>query len=62
MTTPVNAHATLTEGWWAVEVPSIDGLFTQARFLGDIPAPVVDAAHLLGVEITANDVCVLTTP
>lgn len=60
--TQITANATLSEGWWAVKVSSIDGLFTQAQFLGDIPAAVVDAAHLLGVEITTSDVCVKTVP
>jgi len=33
--------------WWAVEVPEIDGLFTQARRLDQVPAMVTDAASLL---------------
>ena len=43
----VTAHATRSEGWWAVEVPEIDGLFTQTRRLDQIPDMVRDAAELL---------------
>lgn len=43
----VTAHATRSEGWWAVEVPEVDGLFTQARRLDQIPDMVRDAAELL---------------
>lgn len=43
-------------GWWAVEVPSIPGLFTQARTMNAITDMVVDAAQTLGVEVSASDV------
>lgn len=48
------------DGWWAVEVPSIDGLHTQVRELDHVPATVVDAARLLGVDISESDVQVRT--
>lgn len=43
----VTAYATRSEGWWAIEVPQIDGLFTQARRLDQVPDMVRDAAELL---------------
>ncbi|GAB2707524.1 type II toxin-antitoxin system HicB family antitoxin [Arthrobacter bambusae] len=51
------------EGWWVVEVPEIDGLFTQARTLEEVPAMVLDAATLLSGR-PAHDfkVTVVTSP
>jgi predicted RNase H-like HicB family nuclease len=43
----VTAVATRTGGWWAVEVPELPGLFTQARRLDQVAAVVADAARLL---------------
>lgn len=43
----VTAIATRTDGWWAVRVPEIDGLFTQAKRLDQVPEMVADAADLL---------------
>ena len=37
-----------SEGWWAVEVPEIPGLFTQARRLDQVPQMVQDAGAMLG--------------
>lgn len=56
----VTAHATRTEGWWAVEVPDIDGLITQTRRLDQIDAAVRDAAELLGVDPDSLEVAVTT--
>ncbi|WP_312775585.1 type II toxin-antitoxin system HicB family antitoxin [Corynebacterium variabile] len=53
MTTQLTATATRTEGWWAVSVPEVDGLFTQARHLNEIPAMIRDALTLfpeLGID------------
>ncbi|WP_212741332.1 hypothetical protein [Bifidobacterium moukalabense] len=47
----VTAIAERCDGWWAVEVPEIPGLFTQARRLDQIDGMVGDAAGLLGLEI-----------
>ena len=47
----VTAVAERCDGWWAVEVPEIPGLFTQARRLDQIDGMVRDAAGLLGREI-----------
>lgn len=45
------ANAQRTDGWWAIEVPEIPGLFTQTRRLDQIDGMVRDAARLLGYEI-----------
>lgn len=36
-----------SEGWWAIEVPEIPGLYTQARKLSQVKMMVLDAATLL---------------
>lgn len=54
------AQATRTGEWWAVEVPTIPGLFTQAKRLDQIPELVEDAAGMLGVDVVASDVRVET--
>lgn len=53
MSEPMNVTATAERSgnWWAVEVPEIPGLFTQARRLDQIDGMVRDAAHMLGREI-----------
>ena len=43
----VTAHATRSQGWWVVEVPEVDGAFTQARRLDQVPAMVRDAVSML---------------
>ena len=43
----VTAHAVRSGDWWSVEVPEVDGLFTQAKRLDQIPAMVADAGELL---------------
>lgn len=43
----VTAHAVRSDDWWSVDVPEVDGLFTQAKRLDQIPAMVADAAELL---------------
>ncbi|NMM90893.1 hypothetical protein B2J88_42370 [Rhodococcus sp. SRB_17] len=43
----VTAKAARDDGWWVVEVPEVDGAFTQARRLDQIPAMVADAVSLL---------------
>lgn len=44
--TTYTAHATRCEGWWAVEVVEVPGLFTQAKRLDQIPEMVRDALEL----------------
>jgi predicted RNase H-like HicB family nuclease len=43
----VTAYVTRSDGWWAVEVPEVPGLFTQARTLDQVPAMVIDAVALM---------------
>lgn len=52
-TQPINVTAVCTrsDGWWAVEVPEIPGLFTQARRLDQVEAQVRDAAEMLDVQV-----------
>jgi hypothetical protein len=52
----VTAKATRNDGWWAVEVPEVVGLYTQARRLDQVAEMVVDAAALLGVELAPDEV------
>lgn len=47
----VTATATRSEDWWAIEVPEIPGLFTQAKRLEEVPELVRDAAALLGASV-----------
>lgn len=50
MTTTLTARSTRSTrsgGWWAVDVPEVQGLFAQARRLDLVPAAVLDAAALL---------------
>jgi predicted RNase H-like HicB family nuclease len=43
----VTAQAQRTGDWWAVEVPEVDGVFTQAKRLDQVPEMVADAVALL---------------
>ncbi|MGH3562484.1 MAG: hypothetical protein ACRDTN_11960 [Mycobacterium sp.] len=58
----VTAKATRSGQWWAVEVPEVEGAFTQARRLDQVPAMVADAVHLLTgvpvgeIEVEVGDV------
>ncbi|WP_137725660.1 type II toxin-antitoxin system HicB family antitoxin [Prescottella subtropica] len=53
----VTAHATRDGSWWVVEVPEVDGAFTQARRLDQISAMVADAVALLeGIPAADVDV------
>lgn len=54
----VTAKAERSGSWWAVEVPEIPGLFTQARRLDLVPSMVIEAASLLDVELEPDDVIV----
>lgn len=47
----VTALATRSDGWWAVEVSEIPGLFTQVRRLDQVEAMVKDAAATLGKKV-----------
>ncbi len=43
----VTARCRRQSGWWAVDVPEVDGASTQARRLDQVPAMVADAVSLL---------------
>jgi predicted RNase H-like HicB family nuclease len=43
----ITAHCVRGEGWWVVDVPEIQGLYTQGRDLEEVRAMVLDAASLL---------------
>ncbi|OHV03716.1 hypothetical protein [Mycobacterium talmoniae] len=51
----VTAQAVRAGKWWAVNVPEVQGAFTQARNLKEVPAMVADAVHLLE-DVPAEDV------
>lgn len=52
----VTAIAQRSEGWWAIEVPEIPGLFTQTRRLDQVDKMVRDAAKMLDYEIDETDI------
>ena len=56
MAKDVTARVTRSEGWWAISVEEIPGLFTQACRLDQVANMVRDAASLLGVEVGAVEV------
>ena len=47
----VHAMVTRNNGWWAISVDEIPGLFSQARRLDQVDAMVRDAASMLGCEV-----------
>jgi predicted RNase H-like HicB family nuclease len=49
----VTANVERDGKWWAIRVPEIDGLFSQAKRLDKVEFMVKDAARLLGVEVEA---------
>lgn len=58
----VTATATRSGTWWAVEVPEVEGVFTQARRLEQVPAVVADAvATMLDVPAESVEVSVVAT-
>ena len=56
MAKDVTARVTRSEGWWAISVEEIPGLFTQARRLDQVADMVRDAASLLGVDVRTVEV------
>ena len=56
MAKDVTARVTRSEGWWAISVEEIPGLFTQARRLDQVADMVRDAASLLGVGVGTVEV------
>ena len=57
----VTAIARRSGDWWAVEVPEVDGAFTQAKRLDQVPEMVADAVSLLG-DVPADQVNVTVVP
>lgn len=57
----ITAKARRSEGWWAVEIPEVDGAFTQAKRLDQVSALAADAVAVLEgispdrVEVEAVD-------
>ncbi|MDR0283969.1 MAG: XRE family transcriptional regulator [Propionibacteriaceae bacterium] len=49
------------DGWWAVAVPEVEGLFTQARRLDQVADMVKDAASLL-LDQPESDFTVTVVP
>lgn len=47
MTSTLTARCARSDGWWAIDVPEVPGLFTQARRLDQVATAVLDAAALL---------------
>lgn len=47
----VEARVTRSDGWWAVSVPDVPGLFTQARRLDQVESLVREASELLGSPV-----------
>lgn len=43
----VTAVTTRSGDWWAVRVPEVDGVFTQAKRLDQVPEMVADAVALM---------------
>lgn len=56
MAKDVTARVTRSDGWWAVSVDEIPGLFTQARRLDQVADMVREAGSLLGVDVGAVEV------
>ena len=51
MAVKVTAVAERSGSWWAVRVPEVPGVFTQARRLDQVPSMAADAvAALLGLD------------
>lgn len=50
-TKDVTAICRRSDGWWAVEVPEIPGLFAQARRLDQVAGQVRGAADMLDAQV-----------
>ena len=59
----VTANATRTKGWWAVEVPEVEGAFTQTRRLDQVASMAAEVVSLLkDVDAESVDVDVVAMP
>ena len=57
----VTALVTREGDWWAVQVPEVDGVFTQSASLAEVPDQVRDAVGLM-LGIVGADVEVEVRP
>jgi len=59
----VTANATRTKGWWAVEVPEVEGAFTQTRRLDQVARMAAEVVSMLkDVDAESVDVDVVALP
>jgi len=59
----VTANATRTKGWWAVEVPEVEGAFTQTRRLDQVASMAAEVVSLLkDVDAESVNVDVVAMP
>lgn len=56
MAIDVTTRVTRSNGWWAISVPEIPGLFTQAKRLDQVERMVLDAASLLNKDVSHVEV------
>ena len=56
MAIDVTARVARSNGWWAISVPEIPGLFTQAKRLDQVERMVLDAASLLNKDVSHVEV------
>ena len=56
MAIDVTSRVTRSNGWWAISVPEIPGLFTQAKRLDQVERMVLDAASLLNKDVSHVEV------
>lgn len=55
----VTAKVTRSGDWWAIEVPEVPGVFTQAKRLDKVAAVVADAVSLMeGVDAQSVEVAI----
>lgn len=55
----VTAKVTRSGDWWAIEVPEVPGVFTQAKRLDQVAAVVADAVSLMeGVDAESVEVAI----
>lgn len=56
----ITAVACRSGNWWAIRIPEVDGAYTQARRLDQVPAMAADAAAMLSdidpaeIEVTVQ--------
>ena len=50
----VTAQVQRSGDWWAISVPEIPGVFTQARRLSQVPDMVRDAVRLMQADDTLD--------